>query len=537
MDAFRRFSTNHFWWTLIALPILIHLVLLWLYSVNAPRLDDFSEGFGFLTHFFKAETLQEKIDWFFYRYQNHRYASLHTIYIYFHGIDFRLITFFSAPWLWLLLWLWYRSTSSLSYQLPLLLTACFLIFNLHSWMGMFWLTASMSIDPSIALALLAFILATKNTTTNTVLAIATALLATFTNGNGVFIWLLVIGYLIFLQIKSPDYRRCFFIVVWIVISTLALSAFFSDWVFHPVNMQEDRVTGFIQKLAENPTLFLKGLFATVGSNLIYYPGQDSDWRVFLAIAVGVIESIIMAWLLLRGAFKNNPPLLLLALYIGATLAAIAASRVLFLGLHQAFQGHYKLYNSIFLLLLCAAWLDVRTQQQKRCLTISKLLAGITGIAYLVSFLLFLPTLDTYHRELVNDTRNWLYTNKLTRGESQLFVIQPNKKLAAAVDGGYYNPWTLLNNDEIPDDIIYSQTCPPNTPITASIQSQLHAHAVKIDLPAIKASSKFCLQGEKQAIYFTVTSENNKEKQNFSLWVPRNGEAGEDKGPWTLYSLP
>ncbi len=402
---------------------------------------------------------------------------------------------------------------------------------------MFWLTASMSIDPSIALALLAFILATKNTTTNTVLAIATALLATFTNGNGVFIWPLVIGCMIFQNIKVPTTSRTIAITLWTTITLIIFYAYFSDTIFHPVTTQEDRVAGFMQKLVENPLLFLKGVFASIGSNLIYYPGQDNDWRVFVAAAMGVIESITIAWLLLRGAFKNNLPLLLLTLYIGATLAAIAASRVLFLGLHQAFQGHYKLYNSIFLLLLCAAWLDVRTQQQKRCLTISKLLAGITGIAYLVSFLLFLPTLDTYHRELVNDTRNWLYTNKLTRGESQLFVIQPNKKLAAAVDGGYYNPWTLLNNDEIPDDIIYSQTCPPNTPITASIQSQLHAHAVKIDLPAIKASSKFCLQGEKQAIYFTVTSENNKEKQNFSLWVPRNGEAGEDKGPWTLYSLP
>lgn len=402
---------------------------------------------------------------------------------------------------------------------------------------MFWLTASMSIDPSIALALLAFILATKNTTANTVLAITTALLATFTNGNGVFIWPLVIGCMIFQNIKAPTTSRTIAITLWTTTTLIIFYSYFSDTIFHPVTAQEDRVAGFMQKLVENPLLFLKGVFASIGSNLIYYPGQDNDWRVFVAVAMGVIESITIAWLLLRGAFKNNLPLLLLTLYIGATLAAIAASRVLFLGLHQAFQGHYKLYNSIFLLLLCAAWLDVRAQQQKPCLVISKLLAGITGIAYLVSFLLFLPTLDAYHRELVNDTRNWLYTNKLSRGESQLFVIQPNKKLAAAVDGGYYNPWTLLNNDEIPDDIIYSQTCPSNTPITASIQSQLHAHAVKIDLPTIKTRSKFCLQGEKQAIYFTVIPANNKEKPNFSLWIPRNGEAGEDKGPWTLYALP
>ncbi len=541
MDAKLPVKKFPFWWLLITIPAGIHFFLLYRYSVNAPRLDDFSDGFGFLTHFYQTDSLQEKVDWFFSRYQNHRWGFLHAIYAAYHCIDFRSANFLSMPWLLLLLWLWHRATHNTPYHAALLICASFLIFNLHSWTGMFWITASLAAFPSIPLALLAFMLAMYREAWALISAIAISLLATFTNGNGVFIWLLVIGHLIFLQIKSPDHRRWFFIAVWIVIAIPTLSAFFSDWIFHPVNTQEDRVAGFAQKLLENPLLFIKGLFATIGSNLIYYPKQDTDWQVILAIAMGITESIAMMWLLLTGALRKNPPLLLLTLYIGGTMAAIAASRVLFIGLHQAFQGHYKLYNSMFLLLLCTAWLDKYYSAKKN--TANTFIYAATGASiflYLASLVIFIPAVDHYHRELVSDTKNWLYTNKLTRGESQLFVKQPNQKLLTAVAGGFYNPWTLLNDQEIPRDIIYTGHCPTALlAVPAKLQSQQRALAVHIEATLPARTEKFCLQGSQQAIYFARPASDNSTDidNNITLWVPRNSEVTDDAGPWTLYALP
>ncbi len=405
---------------------------------------------------------------------------------------------------------------------------------------MFWITASLAAFPSIPLALLTFIFIANNKPLSTVFAISTAMLATFTNGNGVFIWLLAIGYLCALQVRSPQKSRAFSIAIWIVVALPVLYIFFSDTVFHPVNTQEDRVAGFLQKFLADPLLFFEGSFAAIGSNLIYYPGSDSDWRTITAIFFGATESLAMLYLLLRCAFRNNSPLLLLTLYIGATMAAIAASRVLFIGLHQAFQGHYKLYNSIFLLLLFAAWLDVRAQKNKETLSLSRWLAGISGTAYLASCILFLPTIDAYHQALVTDTKNWLYTNKLMRGESQLYVKQPNLKLATAVKEGFYNPWTLLSAQEIPTDIIYSTACPqPAAALTAKLQSQARALAVHIDVAPSATMTKMCLQGAQQAIFFTMPKQEkiSGTEANVSLWVPRNPEVEEDAGPWMLYALP
>ncbi|HNL91637.1 MAG TPA: hypothetical protein PKH01_01930, partial [Pseudomonadales bacterium] len=291
----------------------------------------------------------------------------------------------------------------------------------------------------------------------------------------------------------------------------------------------------------SPLLFIKGLFATTGSNLIYYPKQDTDWQVALALVMGLLEIVFMAWLLLTGALRKNPPLLLLTLYIGCTMAAIAASRVLFIGLHQAFQGHYKLYNSMFLLLLCTAWLDKYYFTKKNTShTFIYTATGASIFLYVVSLVIFIPAVDHYHRELVNDTKNWLYTNKLARGESQLFIKQPNQKLFAAVAGGFYNPWTLLNNQEIPRDIIYTNHCPePLLAVPAKLQSQQRALAVHIKAILPARIEKFCLQGSQQAIYFArPTSDNSTNTDNnITLWVPRNSEVTEDTGPWTLYALP
>ncbi|MEZ5494225.1 MAG: hypothetical protein R3E61_06475 [Pseudomonadales bacterium] len=527
----------------LAAPALIHFYLLYRYSVNAPRLDDFSEVLTFLPNFYEANTWHEKIRIFFAVYQDHRYGVTHVINLITDGINFRHYVLWGNLLIPAYIFLVWKSLQQHPLQKEITCIAALLFFNLQTWYGTYWASILLTSLGSLPIALGTFLLACSSKRHALPLALFSAIALTYTLGNGIFAWPLILVYaLIDNKHKALPLWNARSIC-WLLIGGSILWFYFHDFQF--LNREGQHGAGFfdlITRAIQNAPNIAIGFFSLAGSHLLYY-SQQTDWRIWVSCFIGISETLALLWLLKQGALRNRPALLLLLAFTVLTMASIALARAATINLGQTLQGHYKLYPATYLLLLIAALLDLLAQKKPHH-TKSVYAACLGGVItlFLAALFLFVRTVEQYNQNLAVDAKQWLYSNTLQLGETRLYVKQPNKKLARAVQGNFYNPWTLLNNDEIPVDIIYSQTCPPATPITTNTQSHPHALAVKLDLPTTDTSTKFCLQGEKQAIYFTPNAENNnpenkKEKPNFSLWIPRNGEAGEDKGPWTLYALP
>ncbi len=538
MDAKSPTKNFPFWWLLIAIPVGIHFFLLYRYSVNAPRLDDFSEVLTFLPNFHAASTWQEKLRVFFAVYQDHRYGITHIINLLTDGINFRHYVLWGNLLLPAYVFLIWRALQQHKLQKEITFIAALLFFNLQTWYGTYWASILLTSLGSLPVALGTFLLVCSTNPRLLPCALFSAICLTYTLGNGIFVWPLAAAYSLLDNHRKQQLLWNTRTLSWLIAGAIVLIFYFHD--FHFFNKEGHGgldAINFIQQAINNIPNIAIGFFSLAGSHLLYYSGQI-DWRITLASTIGVIETVALIWLLWRGALRAYPALRLLLAFVFFTMLSIAVARAATINIGQALQGHYKLYPATYLLLLITAILDWLTQRKSDFIRqIWGIFLCLTAAMFAASLYLFVATLAQYNQDLAKDIKQWLYSNTLKYGETRLYVKQPNKKLTTAVDGGFYNPWTLLQDDEIPDDLIYSDKCPPSTAMSANIESHAHAHAVKVDIAAPATTQQVCLQGGKQAIYFTINAGNQPQSSNTSLWVPRNSEVTEDAGPWTLYALP
>ncbi len=257
MDAspLRQHPGRSAYWWLAAIPVLVHAALLLLHSVNAPRLDDFSDGLVLLPQFYGTDSLWEKCRILFSMYQNHRWGLLHGIYFAYHCIDFRSANLLSFIPLLALPWLWFRLFRHEPYAPALLAIATALVFNLQAWTGLFWITASLAAIPVIPLALLTCMLATRGDWRSLALAAGTAVIATFTNGNGVTLWPLVLAWLlyeVFTGRKTAVARSS----AWLLCSAVFVVLYFSRTILDHEIPGTNNMPDAAAKILANPVLFL-----------------------------------------------------------------------------------------------------------------------------------------------------------------------------------------------------------------------------------------------------------------------------------------
>lgn len=523
-------------WLCLALPFVIHCLLLYCYSVNAPRLDDFSDGLSLLPLFQQSDTLAERIRLLFSLYQNHRWGLLHSIYFAAGRIDFRLANFLSLLPLLALPWLWYRQFRRETYVAALVLIAVLLVFNLQAWTGLFWITASLAAIPVVPLALLAFMLVTQERWSAFAGAIAVTAVATFTNGNGILLWPIAALYLGYRVVCADNGQARAMLGCWLVSAAVLLFLYFSRSVLSHEIPGTNNIHGALETLLAHPVLFVQGFLATLGSVAMYHTSGLS-YKVPLAIALGSVELLALAVLVWRGALQRHPAILLLALFLLGTCAAIGATRVTFIGIEQAFQGHYKLYNGTFLLILASAWLDHACRETNSRNVTASLLAS-AAVLYGVSLWWFVPAVRDYHRELATDTRNWLHSNTLQMPETRFFVSQFNRKLSAAVQAGVYDPWSLLSARQTAHSTALPH-CPEGlATAAAALQSQKNAVAVHVVASLPQPVEQLYLCSSQQAMAITLTTDHYTRNENgtysVELWVPRHHNINHDEGPWQLY---
>jgi hypothetical protein len=440
MATNNRHATAHtslLLWCLIALPVAIHFALLWLYAVNAPRLDDFSEILTFLPDWHATISSDEKLAVFFRDYQNHRYVLYHFFLVLFDHINFRTAAIAGNLPLIALCALMMKCVATHPHKKILWLITPLLVFNLQTWRAMFWgpLGTTNLLYPTIAL--LACWLATLNTHG----VIAAALAATFltlSHGSGPILFPVIAVYL-WMQIRTGRYTSNIFIG-WISISVLVLLLYF---VAFPLQREAGYSSHSSMELLQNffahTSDILQGFLALLGSHLLINDIHQ-PWQNTLAIVLGAIELLWLISLLARGALREYPALLLWLTFLLLTVASIASGRVSYAGIDQAMQGHYKLLNSImlwFVVITTLQWLDKKYPADVS--TAAFVAVSLAAMLYVGALLFFMAPMKTHQQALIDDVRQWQQSGKLDNIETRLYVKQHNLKLKTAIEGGFYDP--------------------------------------------------------------------------------------------------
>lgn len=416
-------------WVLIALPFLVHFTLLFFYAVNAPRLDDFPEILTFLPDWHAAANIDEKISVLFRDYQNHRYVLYHAILIGFDHINFRTAAIVGNLPLMLLCGLMMACVAKFPQRKLLWIITPLLILNLQSWRAMFWgpLGTTNLLYPMVGL--LACYLATLGTR-GIIAAGCTAVLLTLSHGSGPLLFPVIAVYL-WLQWRTQSCSAAVFIG-WISLSILACLLYFVIFPLHrDAGYSSHSSIELLQNIFVHTTDMIKGFLALLGSHLLY-DGTEATWKHPLAITLGAIELLWLGFLISRGALRDTPALLLWLAFLLLTAASIAIGRVAYAGIDQAMQGHYKLLNGIML------WFVIVTTLRWK--PAGNLLALVVpGVLYIAGWFLFLMPMQTFQQALMDDVIQWQQSGKLKDTETWLYVKQPNLKIKAAIDGGFYNP--------------------------------------------------------------------------------------------------
>ena len=416
-------------WLAVAAPVVIHFTLQYLYAVNAPRLDDFSEILTFLPDWHAAASFDEKAAIFFRDYQNHRYVFYHALLVFFDHINFRTATLVGNLPLIALCALMMKYTEHHPQKKILWLITPLLIFNLQSWRAMFWgpLGTTNLLYPAIAL--LACWLATLNTR-GVIASALTALFLTLSHGSGPILFPVITVYL-WAQMRAERYSSCV-LIGWILVSATTLLLYF---VAFPLNREAGYSSHssieLLRNFSAHTVSIIKGFLALLGGHLLYGDSNES-WKQSLAITLGLFELLWLGLLIKRGSLKDFPALLLWLAFILLTAASIASGRVAYAGIEQAMQGHYKLLNGIMLWFLIVTTLRLNPKAYPAALT-------LTVALYIGGLLLFLVPMQTFQKGLMDDVTQWQQSGKLKGTETWLYVKQPNLKLKAAIDGGFYNP--------------------------------------------------------------------------------------------------
>lgn len=414
-------------WLAIALPVAVHGLLLWQYTVNAPRLDDFAEILTFLPDWHAAGSLQEQLAVLFRDYQNHRYVLYHALLLAFGGIDFRTAAIagnLALPLLaGLLLWLSRRHPQ----RLVLWLVTPLLVFNLQAWRAMFWgpLGTTNLLYPAIGL--LACWLATLGAR-GVLAAAVTAVLLTLSHGSGPLLFPVIAAYLwLQRQRQAPVV-----LTGWLALTAVVFTLYFlvfplrSEAGYSSVGTAELLANFFTRTGA-----LLQGFLALLGSHLLYNDASQ-PWKHQLAIALGATELLWLGWLLQRGALRDSPALRLWLAYLLLVAASIASGRVAYAGIDQAMQGHYKLLNGMLLWLAIAATLERYPRWALPAVMLALAL-------YVAALAMFTGPVRSLQQALRDDVQQWQYTGKLQFIETRLYVKQPNQKIKAAIEGGFYDP--------------------------------------------------------------------------------------------------
>ena len=344
--------------TLLSLLITAIYYGMFLYfGTNIPYWDEYIITLGFLENFEKGETISDKLSLL------HSLANEHRIVLYrllllieksvFGDIDFLRMMVIGNTGV-LLLWgvLW-KSIKIKRHKLVYFLPVTLLLI-VAAWERSTWACSAFFNTYVILFAFCALYFLSKNGTKNRAVAIVFAVLATYSFGNGLFVF--PIGFFM-LWLKGRPKKAY---IIWGL-------AFFVMCLFYFLSYTKG-INKSASVLNTNPVLFIAYISAFFGAVFKYITPYLAPFAGF-AILLVMLGSLIVH-------FKNREEHALLWSYAAFLLASVFVAAVSRsgLGMGQAISFRYELIPALTLAIMYLFFL--KTAHRKQVLIFSLLLSGL-----------------------------------------------------------------------------------------------------------------------------------------------------------------
>lgn len=339
MPDFKNFRLRFFSYLVLTAPLLIYFFSVLFYAVNIPFWDEFDAALNWLLRWKEAD-FSGRFSLMVHQHNEHRMFSYYALvlinYLMMGEINFRLLIIAGNLGIIFLLLLLYRllpvERRSLLYFVPVLLLVTPPMSNITD-LGV--MTMNGIFQYFFALFSLWFL--SKNRKLEFLFAIFFAILATFSHGNGMFVYLS--GYVVMLLSGKKSKFR---ISVWSMVMVLSVTGYFTHYVFHT-----QPSSAFI--VFKQPVESLMFFFAFFANNFYVFVGKQL-WPVIAA--GGSIVVFYGCLVFFRWKYLKQYPVTISAMvFILLSVAAVAVSRV-GMGIEEATADRYRLLSALFLALLC-----------------------------------------------------------------------------------------------------------------------------------------------------------------------------------------
>lgn len=512
-----KFLSSRWWYLLPAIGIAAYLLSVVQLADNTPKLDDLNDVFGFFKQLALADTPLQKIGAFFYPNNEHITLVNHLIYytqycllgeIRFYPLI--LIGHMIVIATGLLLAAAVNSTRQPFYFAVVALA----YINLHYWDSTFKAMTAISNQAVILFAIASlFTLLRRH---HFLLAILFALLATFSQGNGIIIWLLGLPALLLEPHWQPARRR--YIAIWLICALLSLLIYY--WAQHTLGTPSPVTAPMVFSLVQaQPTLPVLSVLAFLGSTVLL-PAQTH-----LAIAVGSSALLMLLWKM-RSPTRPDRLIIMIALFLLASAVIAGASRGLAAGnITGVLESRYKMYSVAFVMLVLAAVAQTLKQPMQRALVAGVML--IVALCVHSSAYRHVAAIRQQAQQFSDSYQYWLEDGDFRR-QTVYFPPMSDHFLFVAEHLHLFDFMQLARFEAImhPLPAESGHKC-PQTPAPAdhcpmTIQHHGNAIAIAIDVhqPALPAKITLCDEQVNTVMEFTIpvtaTLENPASQQHWLI---------------------
>ncbi|MCB2203126.1 hypothetical protein KQI65_00140 [bacterium] len=411
------------------LPMIGYVVLLQHYGVNIPALDDYDT--------ILAHVVSDRADlsgWIA-QFNEHRVAwirlSASGYYHLFGEINFEHLMYFGNLALLLLFLLLLKMYRSLKYPIMFFVPVAYLLFQPQSWRNMIWAMASLQNFWVLLFVLLSLLLWSRGKTWSYLVAAVFAVMAAFTGGNGILVFVVLLIWELFRIAGNLKSRRY---VNWklgvrenLHLGILIIAAASAAYLYLDGYQTPGHAPDLVAALL-NPVLVMKTAGILAGSYLKFL-----DHR--LVLAVGVAEALFFAFLTWKGYMRRNPVAYYFLLFLFLTMLLIGLSRSGW-GEHQALIPRYRIFAIVALIMLYLAFIEYAGPWLRSRKNLVWVIVSLALLFNLGSIHMSLPSMRIMKTRLTHGLSEWKQT-----GTGLYHGIPPfaNRLMEEAIKKGIYHP--------------------------------------------------------------------------------------------------
>lgn len=404
------------WLALLAIPVVIYYYTIYVNAYNFPYEDDYNSALSFISDFhFGGLNAWAKLKLLFSQYNEHRIVFDRLVFLtdywLFGQLNFRHLVLIGNVSLLLIAGLFgtaaFRSLS-LNQRLFYLLPIVYALFSFQYWELSTWSMAALQNLYVIPFVLFSLYNLNQSGTKAFVLACGVAVLATYTSGNGMFVFIAGVPVLILLK----SYRKLLF---WAITGLITVGLYFWKYIrppYHP-----DIVDSLVNHTGRAISYFFMLTGSLVGA---------SRPKLALLFGVGllVFTLVLVGYLWYRKQLNAHLTLLSWLLFLYLTCLSLMASRS-GLGEGQAFTPRYGIV--VVMLFATQAALAIEATQGYLRLGLSLAYLGVALLVY------FSPMNQANRQRIADRTRQQQYSSAFYNANpNQLFLHWGNSEVAQTI---------------------------------------------------------------------------------------------------------